>query len=176
MRAGIACALGCAAWSLFLLAGLESAAKHVLPQVIADGTVRPAVPNSGSVHSRKQFQIAKGTPYRREAGIVRAGHLSAVSSNSADTTASLVSFPAPPAPLTEQERLLLLLVHGQRRAKLPTRNANKQEAKETEQFLEFFKPEPSIVVNEAPPPADGISTNLPSTILPSAHPNDTGSR
>jgi hypothetical protein len=59
-------------------------------------------------------------------------------------TAALVSFPAPEAPLTEQERLLLRMVHGDpvEVAMLNPQELAREEAAEAEEFQRFFPPKP----------------------------------
>jgi hypothetical protein len=70
-------------------------------------------------------------------------------------TAALVSFPAPEAALTEQERLLLQLVHRKdpvEVAMLDPRELAREEAVEAAEFQRFFPP---------PPPPDNVVPDDP---------------
>lgn len=88
--------------------------------------------------------------------------------------AETASFPAPPLPLTGQERLLLQLAHkGDTRnlAMLDAAVADKQEEQNQKQFQDFFKPPPNVLVqpdvaetpirqsNDEPPSPNAATTD-----------------
>jgi len=161
-----------AALCLFVLAGRRGAAKHPAEHPAAGHPAEQAVTSTPASISTPESQSPFVTPgagavHPRAVRLVssRPSRGAAVAAADAGPAASLVSFPAPPMPLTEQERLLLVLAHRRGQARLAGIDAQKQEARETEQFQEFFKPEPSIVVNDTPPAA--VDTATATTTTPS---------
>jgi len=85
--------------------------------------------------------------------------------------AALLSFPAPPAPLTEQEQLLLRLVHKRdpvQEAMLRPDSLPLEEARAREEFLRFFPPS-GPPPNDVPPPL-AIGPKSGETAVPMALP------
>jgi hypothetical protein len=107
----------------------------------------PADTTSYSTHatarqSTRQETVARETPIepRRTAARVAARRARGGNVSAADETAA--SYPAPPLPLTEQERLLLRLAHRDDAENTAILNPNlqaTQSAKATEQFQKFFR-------------------------------------
>jgi hypothetical protein len=65
-----------------------------------------------------------------------------------------VSFPAPPLPLTQQERLLLQIARRSNPRNLASLTAAAEEAQNAQQekqFQDFFKPPPNLLVQPQPP-------------------------
>jgi hypothetical protein len=138
LRPSVATSLACAA---ALAASLIVAVRVHLPWHA------PADTTSASTHAAAQ-QLARPETFTRKAPIEPRRTVARVSTRrprrgdvSAPDQTQAASYPAPPLPLTEQERLLLHLAHrddAENKAMLNPDLQATQSAKATKQFQQFF--------------------------------------
>lgn len=137
LAAAIVAALGVAA-------PLHRPAPHAVPVATArTPQVLPAEPTFAESHAARGF----ARPALR--------HAAHTAHRNQDSQA-LVSFPAPPEPLTEQEKLLLQIAHRrdpQEMAMLNPAVQAQQQAAEAAEYEEFFNPPPL-------PPEDDAATPI----------------
>ena len=119
--------------------------------------VRAAIPAARSLQHVRVSAVAKaqGTAVETSAAHSRsrahtARSFAAKGSLSAVQAQQEQGFPAPPLPLTEQERLLVRLVHRDDPVQLSQLTPSAREAdvqRDREQVREFFKPPPMLAAN-----------------------------
>jgi hypothetical protein len=146
LRSAMAMALVCVALTTSLIVSLFVAIRvhqprHAPPDVSShsiSAEARPPVPvaqKEPTVHRRMAARVS----------VRRPGDVSAV-----EETQS-ASYPAPPLPLTEQEKLLLRLAHRRDPQNMAILNRDEratQSAKATEQFQQFFGMKPAEMRSE----------------------------
>ena len=105
--------------------------------------VAPTAPSVIAIGNMERSSLGSGGPSRATSDAPEAGSISEVASDDsiALSETQAASFPAPPMPLTEQERLLLQLVHKVdpvEIAMLDPRVRAMQDAEEKAEFQRFF--------------------------------------
>jgi hypothetical protein len=115
---------------------------HHVPLVQPKAMPRPAIAVSGEMKQRGRAAVPRVVP------------IGSAPPQEASTTAQTQSFPAPPLPLTEQERLLIRLAHRDDPVQLARLAPGPRDARyqaEKDQVSEFFTP---------PTPLDQPDTTL----------------
>ena len=141
--ASLACAVGVGV----AVHGLHRSAPE-RPQVAALPTLHGSVtPVPTSLSQTFRDGVAEGVPARRQRVMANANRLLPVTIRGAEPSANeaMTSFPAPPLPLTEQERLLLRIAHKAdpvEMAMLDPAVRAKHDAEDVADYREFFKPPP----------------------------------
>ena len=142
--AGVAVVAGMLCWSSLRSSrsGDPAVDQSVMPKG-RTGVASTSIPGPER-RSAKAFEETPVTPVRRSQASMRPGKMVRVRAR--DVTdgrkARLASYPAPPMPLTKQERLLLRLAHNADPAEIamldPAVRAAR-DAEETAEFREFFE-------------------------------------
>ena len=118
--------------------------------VTPTGVVFQASAASGPIPRGPQISVPGSGPRSARKPVRTRTRLDRDTSSAAPQEARVVSYPAPPMPLTEQERLLLRIVHAGDPVELAMLNPEvraKREAEDEAEFHRFFPP-PATVDNE----------------------------
>jgi hypothetical protein len=138
-------------------------------------TTSEAVTNSAQLVSRRSGVQSVGRPTAGEKTKARRARVNSNADSVALQKMLAVSYPAPPMPLTEQEKLLLRIAHRRdpvELAMLEPMLRTVQDAEEKEEFLRFFGQ--STTKQSAPSTAEQAAPEQPTTKQPKPGQPTTG--